>query len=593
MCFLHDDPDGCETSRRVASRPLCQPRNHTQACRIEPQNVPYKYRRPTLAHIQFWTAHSNIPVLDSLSPAQTSAAAASMPPPPSLFSCCLPSTKSDSSDRQAPLTSSAADQPQPAKAIPIPLTPISSSANNNTDTSSTMTNPTDSIEYKFETLALHAGQEVGETGARAVPIYATSSYVFKDDQDAADLFALKKFGNIYTRIMNPTTDVFEKRIAALEGGVAAVAVASGQAAEFLAVAAVAQAGDNIVSASAIYGGTYNLFKVQLPRLGIKVKFANADDPSSIAALIDHSTKAVYVETIANPEFSIPDFEAIAKIAHDAGIPLIVDNTFGAGGYVSQPIKHGADIVVSSATKWIGGHGTTIGGVIVDAGTFDWGNGKFPTFTEPSPGYHGLVFNDVFGKGGPFGNIAFAIRVRVELLRDIGASQSPFGSFLLLQGIETLPLRMDRTCENALALAQYLESHPEVAWVKYPGLKSSPYHANAVKYLRKNHFGGVLSFGVKGGIEAAKAVINNVKVASHLANVGDAKTLIINPASTTHQQLTEEEQISAGVSPDLIRVSVGIEHIDDIIGDFDRALKAAKEHIAANGVAKESNGSESR
>ncbi|KAI9218356.1 O-acetylhomoserine/O-acetylserine sulfhydrylase [Blastocladiella britannica] len=451
----------------------------------------------------------------------------------------------------------------------------STTATASTTAADTSATTTEAVAQRFETLALHAGQVVDATGARAVPIYATTSYVFKDDQDAADLFALKKFGNIYSRIMNPTTDVFEKRIAALEGGVAAVAVSSGQSAEFLTIATIAQAGDNIVSTSYLYGGTHNLFKVQLPRLGIKVKFADGDDAKSIAALIDHSTKAVYLETIGNPEFNIPDFEAIAQVAHDAGIPLIVDNTFGAGGFLAQPIKHGADIVVASATKWIGGHGTTIGGVIVDAGTFDWGNGKFPTFTEPSPGYHGLIFNDVFGKGGPFGNIAFAIRLRVELLRDIGAAINPFASFLLLQGVETLPLRVERTCQNALKLAQWLDSHPDVvAWTKYPGLPSSPHHASAQKYLRKDHYGGVLSFGVKGGYAAAKAFINSVQLASHLANVGDAKTLVIHPASTTHAQLTADEQERAGVNTDLVRVSVGIEHIDDIIADFEQALAKA-------------------
>ncbi|KAI9187838.1 Homocysteine/cysteine synthase [Blastocladiella emersonii ATCC 22665] len=454
----------------------------------------------------------------------------------------------------------------------------------NESTSDTTTTATmsDDLNYKFETLALHAGHDLDETGARAVPIYATTSFVFKDDKEAADRFALRKFGQIYSRITNPTNEVFEKRVAALEGGVAAVAVSSGQAAEFLTIATIAQAGDNIVSTSYLYGGTHNLFKVQLPRLGIKVKFADGDSPAAIGALIDNNTKAVYLETIGNPEFNIPDFEAIAKLAHDHGIPLIVDNTFGAGGYLARPITHGADIVIASSTKWLGGAGNTIGGVVVDAGTFDWGSGKFPTFTEPSPGYHGLIFNDVFGKGSPFGNIAFAIRLRVELLRDIGASQNPFGSFLLLQGIETLPLRLDRICENALKVARWLDANKDyVAWTKYPGLESSPHHESAKKYLRKGHFGGVLTFGVKGGFEAAKAFINNVRLASHLANVGDAKTLVIHPASTTHAQLTADEQVSAGVTEDLVRVSVGIEHIDDILADFEHALKAAAKAIAAN------------
>ncbi|MBO1057014.1 MAG: O-acetylhomoserine aminocarboxypropyltransferase/cysteine synthase [Dolichospermum sp. JUN01] len=429
-----------------------------------------------------------------------------------------------------------------------------------------------SENYRFETLQVHAGQEPAPgTNARAVPIYQTTSYVFDDAEHGARLFALQEFGNIYTRIMNPTTDVFEKRIAALEGGVAALATASGQAAQFLAISTIAQAGDNIVSTSFLYGGTYNQFKVTLPRLGINVKFVEGDDPENFRQAIDENTKALYVETIGNPQFNIPDFAALAHIAHENGIPLIVDNTFGAGGYLARPIEHGADIVVESATKWIGGHGTSIGGVIVDSGKFDWGNGKFPLFTEPSPGYHGLNFQEVFGKGSQFGNIAFIIRARVEGLRDLGAALSPFNAFLLLQGLETLSLRVERHISNALELAKWLEQQEQVAWVNYPGLPNHPYHERAKKYLRHG-FGGVLNFGIKGGLEAGKAFISNVKLASHLANVGDAKTLVIHPASTTHQQLSDSEQISAGVTPDLVRVSVGIEHIDDIKEDFEQAFK---------------------
>ncbi len=429
-----------------------------------------------------------------------------------------------------------------------------------------------SENYRFETLQVHAGQEPAPgTNARAVPIYQTTSYVFDDAEHGARLFALQEFGNIYTRIMNPTTDVFEKRIAALEGGVAALATASGQAAQFLAISTIAQAGDNIVSTSFLYGGTYNQFKVTLPRLGINVKFVEGDDPENFRQAIDEKTKALYVETIGNPQFNIPDFAALAHIAHENGIPLIVDNTFGAGGYLARPIEHGADIVVESATKWIGGHGTSIGGVIVDSGKFDWGNGKFPLFTEPSPGYHGLNFQEVFGKGSQFGNIAFIIRARVEGLRDLGAALSPFNAFLLLQGLETLSLRVERHINNALELAKWLEQQEQVAWVNYPGLPNHPYHERAKKYLRHG-FGGVLNFGIKGGLKAGKAFISNVKLASHLANVGDAKTLVIHPASTTHQQLSDSEQISAGVTPDLVRVSVGIEHIDDIKEDFAQAFK---------------------
>ncbi|MBK9494970.1 MAG: O-succinylhomoserine sulfhydrylase [Alphaproteobacteria bacterium ADurb.BinA280] len=428
-----------------------------------------------------------------------------------------------------------------------------------------------SQSHRFETLQVHAGQAPAPgTNARAVPIYQTTSYTFDSSEHGANLFALKQFGNIYSRIMNPTVDVFEQRIAALEGGVAAVATSSGQAAQFLAITNLAQSGDNIVSTSSLYGGTYNQFKVTLPRLGIGVKFVSGDNPADFERAIDAQTKAIYVETIGNPSFNIPDFEALAKIAHANGIPLIVDNTFGAGGYLSRPIDFGADVVVESATKWIGGHGTSIGGVIVDAGTFNWGNGKFPLFSEPSPGYHGLNFWEVFGSNGPFGNIAFAIRARVEGLRDIGASQSPFNAFLLLQGLETLSLRVQRHVDNAFALAQWLQTQSQVAWVSYPGLPDHPYHGLAKKYLRHG-FGGVLTFGVKGGASAATKVIDAFKLASHLANVGDAKTLVIHPAGTTHQQLSETEQQASGVTPDLIRVSVGIEHIDDIKDDFAQAL----------------------
>lgn len=425
----------------------------------------------------------------------------------------------------------------------------------------------------FDSLQLHAGQEPDPvTNSRAVPIYQTSSYVFNDSEHAARLFGLKEFGNIYTRIMNPTTDVFEKRIAALEGGVAALATSSGQAAQFIALTNILQAGDNLVSTSFLYGGTYNQFKVQLKRLGIHVKFVDGDKAVDFDRLVDDHTKAIYLETIGNPRFNIPDFEQIAEVAKKHDIPLIVDNTFGAGGYLFRPLQHGANIVVESATKWIGGHGTSIGGVIVDGGNFNWGNGKFPQFTEPSEGYHGLKFWEVFGTGGPFGNIAFIIRARVEGLRDYGSSLSPFNAFLFLQGLETLSLRVQRHVDNALEIAQWLSKHPRVVSVDYPGLTTSPYHALAKKYL-KNGFGGVLAFTVQGGKDAADKLVNNVKMISHLANVGDAKTLIIHPASTTHEQLSEAEQVIAGVVPGSLRLSVGIEHIDDIKRDLDQALKS--------------------
>ncbi len=428
--------------------------------------------------------------------------------------------------------------------------------------------------YKFETLQLHAGQEPDPTtGSRAVPIYQTTSYQFNDTEHAATLFALKDFGNIYTRIMNPTTDVFEKRIAALEGGAAAVATSSGQAAQFLSVITLAQAGDNIVSTPNLYGGTYNQFKVTLPRLGIDVKFVGENDaPEDFEAAIDDNTKAIYVESIGNPRGNVPDFEGISAVAKKHGVALIVDNTFGAGGAIARPIDHGANVVVESATKWIGGHGTSIGGVIVDAGNFDWGNGRYPLFTDPAPGYHGLNFWEVFGTNGPFGNIAFAIRARVEGLRDVGPAISPFNSFLLLQGLETLSLRAERHTENAQKLAEWLSKQDSVSWINYTGLPDHPSHENGKKYLQNGRFGAVLTFGVKGGYDAARGFIEGVELASHLANVGDAKTLVIHPSSTTHQQLSAEEQTASGVKEDLIRVSVGIEHIDDIIADFEQAFK---------------------
>ncbi|MFT3737434.1 MAG: O-acetylhomoserine aminocarboxypropyltransferase/cysteine synthase [Breznakibacter sp.] len=429
---------------------------------------------------------------------------------------------------------------------------------------------------RFETQQLHAGQTADPTtNARAVPIYQTTSYVFNDATHAANLFGLKEFGNIYTRLMNPTTDVFEKRIAALEGGVAALATASGQAAQFIALTNILEAGDNFVSTSYLYGGTYNQFKVQFKRLGIDAKFVNGDKPGDFEKAIDAKTKAIYLETIGNPEFNIPDFEAIAAVAKKHDLPLVVDNTFGAAGYLFKPIVHGANIVVESATKWIGGHGTSIGGVIVDGGNYNWGNGKFRQFTEPSEGYHGLKFWDVFGAPGPFGNIAFIIRARVEGLRDYGSSLSPFNAFLLLQGVETLSLRVQRHVDNALAVAQWLEKHPLVAKVNYPGLKSNRYHDLAAKYL-ENGYGGVLSFQLKGNSNLADEFINSLKLISHLANVGDAKTLIIHPASTTHQQLSPEEQVTTGVFPGLIRLSVGIEHVEDIIADLSLGFERVRQ-----------------
>lgn len=424
---------------------------------------------------------------------------------------------------------------------------------------------------KFETLQLHAGQQADPTtGSRAVPIYQTSSYVFKDADHAANLFGLKEFGNIYTRIMNPTSDVFEQRIAALEGGVAALAVASGHAAQFLVCSTLLTQGDNIVSSPYLYGGTYNQFNVTFKNFGWEARMTKDQSPESFEELIDEKTKIIYLETIGNPGFLIPDFDAIAAVAKKYDIPLVVDNTFAGGGYLFRPIEHGANIVVESATKWIGGHGTSIGGVIVDGGNYNWGNGKFPSFTEPSEGYHGMKFWDIFNFDGPFGNIAFIIKARVEGLRDFGPAISPFNSFLLLQGLETLSLRMERHVENALKLAQWLEKHPKVESVNYPGLPSSPSYELAKKYLPKGA-GSMLSVIVKGGVEEAKKVVGSLEMVSHLANVGDAKTLIIQPSATTHQQLSAEAQLAAGVYPAQLRVSVGLEHIDDIIADFEQAL----------------------
>ncbi|EXX60672.1 uncharacterized protein OCT59_006123 [Rhizophagus irregularis] len=429
---------------------------------------------------------------------------------------------------------------------------------------------TENKELHFETLQLHAGQEPDAvTRARAVPIYATTSYTFKNSEHAANVFAGKELAHIYSRIDNPTLFVFERRMAALEGGVAAMSTSSGQAAQFITVINLCVAGDNIISSSYLYGGTYIQFKVTLPRLGINVKFVQGDDPEEFAKLIDDNTKAIYLESMGNPKFNIPDFEAICKVAHDAGIPVIVDNTFGAAGYLIKPIKYGADIVVHSATKWIGGHGTTIGGVIIDAGKFPWNNGRFPGFTEPSPDYHGLVYWDHFGYN------SFITKARLEIMRNVGACQNPFGGFLLIQGLETLSLRVHRQAENSLELARWLELRDDVLWVSYPGLESHPYHQNAKKYMQ-NGFGCVLTFGVKGGENAGSAFIDALQLASHLANVGDAKTLVIHPASTTHQQLNDEEQISAGVSKEMVRVSVGYEHIDDIKEDFENAFKKVRE-----------------
>lgn len=430
-------------------------------------------------------------------------------------------------------------------------------------------------KINLNTLGLHAGQEPDPvTGSRAVPIYQTTSYQFKDTEHAANLFALKEFGNIYTRIMNPTTDVLEKRVAAIEGGVAALAVASGQAATTTSILNITNVGDEIVSANNLYGGTYQLFHHTLPNLGRKVKFVDSSDPQAFKAAITDKTRAVFAETIGNPKLDIPDFKAIADIAHEAGVPLIVDNTAGIG--LVRPIDHGADIIVMSATKYLGGHGTTIGGVIVDSGNFKWDNGKFPNYTTPDPAYHGLNFWEVFGNFEPFGgvNIAFIIRARVILLRDLGPAMSPFNAWQLLQGAETLGLRVRQHSENAKVVAEFLNNHPAVEWVNYPGLSDHPAHERAKKYLGGEHFGALIGFGIKGGLEAGKKFINSVELLSHLANIGDAKSLVIHPASTTHQQLTPDEQKETGVTDDFIRLSIGLEDVEDIKADLDQALKKA-------------------
>jgi len=425
----------------------------------------------------------------------------------------------------------------------------------------------------LNTLALHAGQIPDPTtGARAVPIYQTTSYVFKNTDHASNLFALKEFGNIYTRIMNPTTDVFEQRIAALEGGTGALAVASGQAAETFALLAITRLGDEIVSANNLYGGTYQLFHYTLPKLGRTVKFVNSRDPEAFRRAITPKTRALYAETIGNPKLDVPDFEALAKIAHEAGVPLVVDNTIGVG--LVRPFDYGADILASSATKYIGGHGTSIGGVIVDSGRFKWNNGRFPEFTEPDPSYHGLKYWDVFGDFPGLGNVAFIIKVRVQLLRDIGAALSPFNAFQFLQGLETLPLRQKQHSANALEIARWLKTHPLVNWVTYPGLPDNPNHKLAAKYL-KHGFGGIVGFGIKGGLEAGKKFINSVKLLSHLANIGDAKTLVIHPASTTHSQLTPAEQEETGVTADYVRLSIGLEDVGDIKADIGQALQVSQ------------------
>jgi O-acetylhomoserine/O-acetylserine sulfhydrylase len=427
-------------------------------------------------------------------------------------------------------------------------------------------------KIKFETLQVHAGHKPDkETLSRAVPLYQTSSYVFKNAKHASDLFDLAEWGNIYTRINNPTTDVFEKRVAALEGGVASLAVSSGHAAQFIALTTIMKNGENFITSPFLYGGSHNQFKVTFANFGIEARFAKDLSIAAFEKLIDNKTKGIYVETIGNPGFEIPDFTAFSKLAVKHGLPLIVDNTFGACGYLCRPIEYGADIVVESATKWIGGHGTSIGGVITDAGNFNWSNGNFPVFTEPAEGYHGKIFGEIFSKTSAAGNIAFIVKARVEGLRDLGPAISPFNSFLLLQGLETLSLRMERHIQNTLALAKWLESNPVVRKVNYPGLPGSPYHDLAKKYLPKGA-GGVLSFILKADKSKAVKLVEYFELVSHLANVGDAKTLIIQPAATTHSQLSAEEQLAVGIDPGLFRVSVGIEHIDDIINDFDQAFK---------------------
>lgn len=420
---------------------------------------------------------------------------------------------------------------------------------------------------------MHVGQEAADpaTGARAVPIYQTTSYVFKSTKHAANLFSLKEFGNIYTRIMNPTTDIFERRIAAIEGGTGALAVASGQAAETLSLLAITQVGDEIVSANNLYGGTYELFHYTFPKLGRKVRFVDSTKPNEFKKAINEKTRAIYAETIGNPKLDVPDFEVLAQIAHQAGIPLVVDNTVGIG--LARPIEYGADIVADSATKYIGGHGTSIGGVIVDSGKFDWSKGKFPEFVEPDPSYHGVKYWEAFGNLPGLGNIAFITKVRVQLLRDLGPALSPFNSFLFMQGLETLPLRQRRHSENALEVAKYLKDHPLVEWVNYPGLENHASHELATKYFR-GYYGGLIGFGIKGGLEAGRKFIESVGLLSHLANIGDAKSLVIHPASTTHQQLTKEEQEETGVTEDYIRLSIGLEDVEDIKDDIDQALRKA-------------------
>lgn len=425
----------------------------------------------------------------------------------------------------------------------------------------------------LNTTSLHAGQRPDPTtGARAVPIYQTTSYVFKSPEHAANLFALKEFGNIYTRIMNPTTDVLEQRIAAIEGGAGALAVSSGSAAITYALLAITRLGDEIVSANNLYGGTYQLFHYTLPKLGRAAKFVDSRDPDAFRRAISDKTRAIFLETVGNPKLDVPDFEKIAKIAHEAGVPLVVDNTIGIG--LVRPIDYGADIVAISATKYVGGHGNSIGGVIVDSGKFRWDNGKFPEFTEPDPSYHGLVYWDALSNVPGMGNVAFILKVRVTLLRDTGAALSPFNSFLFLQGVETLPLRQERHSSNALEVARWLKKHPLVSWVTYPGLEDDPNHAIAARYLKRG-FGGIVGFGIRGGLEAGRKFIASVKLLSHLANIGDAKSLVIHPASTTHSQLTPEEQAETGVTQDYIRLSIGLEDIEDIQADIDQALKASQ------------------
>jgi len=429
------------------------------------------------------------------------------------------------------------------------------------------------VSYRIETIALHAGQEAPDptTGARAVPIYQTTSYVFRSSDHAANLFALKELGNIYTRLMNPTTDIFERRVAAIEGGSGALAVASGQSAITFSLLNITRVGDNIVSANNLYGGTYELFHYTFPKLGRTAKFVDSQNLDAFKKAIDTHTRAIYAETVGNPKLDVPDFEALAKIAHDAGIPLVVDNTVGVG--IVRPLDYGVDVLATSATKYIGGHGTSIGGIIVDGGKFKWNNGKFPEFTEPDPSYHGLVYWDVFKDFAGLGNVAFIFKARVQWLRDVGASLSPFNAFLFLQGLETLPLRQQKHSANALEVARFLTKHPSVSWVNYPGLENSPNHKIAEKYL-KGQYGGLIGFGIKGGLEPAKKFTQSVKLFSHLANIGDAKSLVIHPASTTHAQLTAEEQKETGVTPDYIRLSIGLENVEDIKQDIDQALKQA-------------------